>query len=189
MELVSDNCNILIVSGRPGSGKSTLSRKIATTLSCPLISRDDIYGAVALNHLIAGGDYLSDDENHKRKTFEVFFSTIQFYSSKGVFVIAESAFQDHMWRNGLGTTDSYHIKVIHCEVEESLARERVYERGVRDHDELSRLPSAKELLISPIKLAPRDCNCISFANERLVVNTTDGYEPIFEDIIHFILKA
>jgi len=180
--------NVLIVSGRPGSGKTTLSRKIATTLSCPLISRDDIYGGVALNQFVADGDYSSDDENHKRKTFELFFSTIQYYGSKGIFVVAESAFQDHMWRNGLGTTIKFNIKVIHCEVEESLARERVFERGVRRNSELNDLPSTRDLIVPPLKLPPKGFDCVAFGDKRLVVNTVDHYEPSFEKILHFVLK-
>jgi len=180
--------NILIVSGRPGSGKTTLSRKIASTLSCPLVSRDDIYGGVALSHLIEEGDYLSEDDTHKRKTFDVFFSTIQYYSSKGVFIVAESAFQDHMWRNGLGSAVKSTFKVIHCEIEASLARKRVYERRVRHHNNLDCLPPARDLMVSPVKLQPSDFNCVSFGDKRLVVNTADNYEPTFEKIMHFVLK-
>jgi adenylate kinase family enzyme len=39
---------VIVVSGPPGSGKSTLSALLGRALGCPLISRDDIRDGVVL---------------------------------------------------------------------------------------------------------------------------------------------
>ena len=65
---------LAIVTGRPGSGKSTLARLLADALSCPLVSRDEMYNGIlrtARHNSGSGGK-----EQVSRSAFAAFFRTI-----------------------------------------------------------------------------------------------------------------
>jgi hypothetical protein len=90
---------LVIVSGPPGSGKTTLAHKLAAALGCPAISRDEIKQGMA--HAVPGFAPAPGDELTQR-TLPVFFAVLDLLLRAGVTTVAEAAFQDHVWRPRLG---------------------------------------------------------------------------------------
>lgn len=157
-----------MVTDRPGSGKSTLAAKLAEALHLPLVSRDAIKEGMSP----AGSNAQATD---------ALFETIRALTSQGQSLIAEAAFQDHVWRarlNELGA--GIDLRIILCEVPAEVAWNRVQERIQRDPDwlERHRFPEghrgAEEPYTPPQLGVP-----------TLTVDTTEGYVPHWDAILAF----
>jgi predicted kinase len=148
---------LIIVSGAPGTGKSTLAHALGRALGCPVISRDEIREGIVHARTPDSG-YLV--------TYRIFLETVTRLVRDGVTVIAESAFQDRNWRPLLELAPT---RVIRCVTAPALARERVVVR-----------PAHPGTPIGVDEWTPIEADW-----PTLIVDTTDGYSPAFEEIVAF----
>src|SRR5580700_3185505 len=125
-----DKPKCIIVTGRPGAGKSTLSKELAKLLYMPVISRDEIKEGY-VNTLRAGHDELPPDSN--RVATEIFFDTVSFLLARKISLIIEAAFQHHVWQPRMGTlTASAKVCFVICCVDSDIAASRHLHRGLND---------------------------------------------------------
>ena len=121
---------LIVVSGPPGSGKTTLAHKLAAAVGCPVISRDEIKQGMARatpGFTGAPGDELT------RRTLPVFFAVLDLLLRSGVTTVAEAAFQDHVWRPRLEEFRSLaEVRVVHCVVAADVAFARITRREQDD---------------------------------------------------------
>lgn len=172
---------LIIVSGPAGSGKTTLAHELARAIGCPAISRDEIKEGMVHAHgeafEAAWGDELT------KRTFPVFFGTLELLVSAGVTVVGEAAFQHFNWEPNLtpffGMAE---IRVIRCRTDATTARVRVEGRGHRtahaDGPFLAGLDAGDRYYES--------FEHISIDAPTLDVDTTSGYDPSVEEIVAFI---
>jgi predicted kinase len=102
--------------------------------------------------------------------------------SAGVSVVAEAAFQDGRWREGLDPIlGLVRLRIVHCTVDDAVARKRVSRRISRgdasrtahaDADLLERGATAFERIALPAL--------------SIDVDTTNGYAPELSKIVAFI---
>jgi predicted kinase len=178
--------SLIVVTGRPGAGKSTLASALARAVRCPLLSRDEIKEGLVHSTAELGDP---GGEAQLRAT-AAFFEVLTVLLGRGVTVVAEAAFQHHVWAPQLEhLRESARVRLVLCEVPPEVARARHVERGLADpareqfhHDHVMRVVRAggdwRALPIGEYE-PPR----LDFAT--LVVDTGEGYRPAFEEIVAF----
>jgi predicted kinase len=175
---------LVVVSGPPGSGKTTLAHAIARTLGCPAICRDEIKEGMA--HATPGYAPSPRDPLDYR-TLAAFFDVLGVLLRAGVTVVAEAAFQDRLWRPGLEPlADRATIRIVRCTVDAAVAHARIVHRvevdprraAHGDHHLLRALASGSARADAFVP--------ISLAAPTIHVDTTEGYRPGLPDILSFV---
>ena len=167
---------LVIVTGRPGSGKTTLSKHLGKLLYFPVVSRDEIKEGY-VNTFNVSHDELPGNTN--KVATEVFFRTIELLLTNKVSVVAEAAFQHRVWEPEITSFKKYaDVLVIICEIDAEVAAKRHIERSVNDamrgffHGD-----KQTEGVLSPAEYAPP-----VFEVSTIKVCTLNGYDPELEEI-------
>ncbi len=178
---------LIIISGPSAVGKTTLAHRLAESLGCPAICRDEIKEGMV--HGSSGFVPSPGDELTKR-TFAVFFDVLRLLLRAGVTTVADAAFQDGNWRTGLEPLLGLaQLRIVHCYVPADVALSRALRRREsnpvrrahvdpgpdRDPEEFARLRATFER--------------ISLEVPALDVDTTDGYRPDLGAIVDFVTRA
>src|SRR5215218_2684056 len=104
--------SLIVVTGRPGAGKSTLAHALARAVRCPLIARDEI--KEGLVH--ATGELGEPGGEAQRRATDAFFAALTVLLDRAVSVVAEAAFQHHVWEPRLAPLrGSARVRLVLCE--------------------------------------------------------------------------
>lgn len=119
---------LLVVTGRPGSGKTTFAKELSNEIFMPVISRDQIKEGYV--HTLGKRHTELPEEANKIAT-EIFFDTLMGLLTNNVSVIAEAAFQHTIWSTMLEQfMGKARIYLLICKVDDKVALHRFVQRGL-----------------------------------------------------------
>lgn len=168
---------LIIVSGQAGSGKTTLTHRLAARIGCPAICRDEIKEGMVLSH--GPGFVAAVSDPLTMRTFPLFFQTLELLLRGGVTIIGDAAFQHTLWSRGLQPLLSLaEFRVIRCHAEDEVMLQRRTERLAS----VSTRAAHADTQLMPVA---KDWDAIHLDVPTLDVDTTDGYRPTLEEISVF----
>lgn len=174
---------LVIVTGRPGAGKTTLAGELSRRACLPVVCRDRLKEGYVRTQ---GRPHNELPEDVNRVVTDLFFDTIERLIDGGVSLIAEAAFQHRVWSGKLAPLmDKARLRVVICSPGEDggLALERFLKRGLSDpmreyfHGDKG-VHMARKGLDVPVS---------GYEEPRLDaptwhIDTTDGYEPGIDEL-------
>ena len=118
----------IIIAGRPGSGKTTIAKKLGERLWMPVISRDEIKEGY-VNTQGVKHDQLPPATD--RLVTDFFFNIVNQYLAGNVSVVVEAAFQHHVWEPRMPQiVELASPWIVLCSVDEIVAARRHLQRGL-----------------------------------------------------------
>lgn len=179
---------LIVVSGPPASGKTTLAHALAREIHCPAICRDEIKEGLLVGGKLGSARPAPGDQATHVAT-AVFFDVINLLIERGVSLIAEAAFQHQRWAPRLSAlSETADVRIVNCATDQAVAYERrvrrwcdePWRRGVHADPDPGYLARIERREIVPPPYRP-----IRLELPTLVVDTTDGYRPGFDEIVSF----
>jgi predicted kinase len=174
---------LVVVSGPPRAGTTTLAHALAQAIPCPAVCRDEIkegmVHAQGADFQPGAGDPLT------QRTLPLFFDVLRVLLAAGVTVVAEAAFQDRLWRPGLEPlSELAHLRIVQCHADPAVGRERrraeLDAGGRRAHAQII----GQE--IEDWERAYASFDRVSIPAPSIDVDTTDGYAPGLAEIVEFV---
>ncbi|MFC9965717.1 AAA family ATPase [Nocardia ignorata] len=177
---------VVVISGRPGSGKTTLAHALADKIGVPAIIRDEIkQGMVLAGRGDPGVGY--DDLNVA--TLHAFFGVITTLVQAGVSVVAEAAFQHKLWHpNLLPLAAIAEIRIVHAIAPTEVIHDRITHRADTNRHRQAHNDSALLDNINAGTHSLDDFVPVELDVPTLTVDTTNGYRPGLESIAQFVVE-
>jgi predicted kinase len=127
----------------------------------------------------AAGDPLT------QRTLTLFFELLRMLLEREVTVVAEAAFQDRLWRQGLEPLlELAQLRIVQASVDPAVAHARHSARGKRDAH-----AAILGTEIEDWRSAYETFERLSLPAPSLEVDTADGYTPSLDEIIAFVNRG
>lgn len=179
---------LIVVSGPPASGKTTLAHTLAQAVHCPAICRDEIKEGFVGGTASESFEPAPGDAANQAAT-AAFFDVVELMVHRGVTLVAEAAFQHHRWAPRITPlSEAANIRIVNCVTDTAVAHER---RVRRWRDERWRRRFHADPDLRQLARIQRDSSEPPYQPIRLdfpalVVDTGDGYRPAFDQIVSFV---
>ena len=177
---------VVVLSGAPGSGKTTLARALGDALHLPVVSRDLVKTGMHVTHR---ADDPADVHRYADDAWDAFWATLDELVDRGVSIVAEAAFHARFAAAPLAAlgvrADVVHVAV---HVPPPVAAERYAAR----HAAGLRHPGHGDAGFAAAMTQPDfdwDRYVVTDPAPALVVTATDGFDPWLPSILATIERA
>ena len=167
---------LIVVTGRPGSGKTTLAARLSDEWCLPLVSRDRIKEGLVHTE---GQSHEALPEGANLRATQAFFGTLDYLLAQGISVLAEAAFQHPLWEKGLQPLRAKaRLAVVVCRVDARTALDRFLARGLADERRAYfHGDKGVRMLQSGVVPEPGGYSEPHLDVPTFIMDTTDGYRP------------
>ncbi len=172
---------LLVVTGRPGSGKTTFAKELGEKFFMPVISRDQIKEGYV--HTFGKPHNKLPDDTNKIAT-DIFFNIIKNMLANNVSLIAEAAFQHKVWSTMLERYKSIaRIYILICKVDSKVALERFIRRGLDNPlREYFHGDKGVDLARQGIELSVSPYDELRFDAPTFYIDTSGEYTPSIKEL-------
>jgi predicted kinase len=174
---------LVIVSGAPATGKTTLARRLAFDLRLPVLTKDDLKEALA--DIVEARIDLPASMRLGVASYAVMYRVAKRLLEAGVGLVVESNF-----RRGLSESELLPLAaraepgLVHCTANPTVITSRYAQRHLHgDRHPAHRDADRADALARD--LADGRFDPLEMPIPTLVVDTTDGYDPAYEEIRDF----
>lgn len=175
---------LIVVTGRPASGKTTLARILSAAIKCPLLSRDEFKEGYINTFQSQHKDLPATSS---LDIYAAFSQTIELLLLKNISLVAEAAFQHKLWYPKLmPLLDRADIRIVLCDIAPELARNRFIDRMASDAGREKFHGDGAELLQHPDDSLIISYKAPDLPVPTLRVDTTKEYNPDITTILEFI---
>jgi predicted kinase len=174
---------LVLISGSPAAGKTSLAKKLGRRISFPVISRDELKEGLLHG---SGGGTPKWGASVAHDAFALFFRLVSECLNSGCSVIAEAAYLVDLTREPSELLVLADACIVHCRVDHDVARRRFVERAASDPLRQASHPDAE--LISAMEAGTfnwRRYDPMELGIPTMRVDTTDGYVPTLDEIAQF----
>ena len=172
---------LFIVTGRPGAGKTTFSKKLSSEIFMPVISRDEIKEGYV--HTF-GKSHAELPEETNKIVNDIFQSTLKGLIDGNVSVIAEAAFQHKIWSYLLEPfMEMARLYLLICKIDDRVALNRFVERGLNNPlREYFHRDKGVDMARKGVELEVRPYEEPRFNVPTLYIDTTADYSQSIQEI-------
>ena len=176
---------LIIVTGQPGSGKTTLAHRLAAAIHCPALCRDEFKEG----YIHTAGRGHSEIPGVNGLLYDKFFGAVDLLVQEGISHVAEAAFQHKLWAPKLEPLlPQTRMRIIVCQVDVAVARLRFIRRAqadpLREHFHGDGVAGQPE---EEIELPLRDYTPPDMPVPTQMVDSTDGYRPSLQELVSWAL--
>jgi predicted kinase len=174
---------LVIVSGAPATGKSTLARALASSLGLPLLGKDALKEAIADE--IGTPTDVAASQRLGLAAYQVLFDVATELAAAGVGQIVESNFRRGRSEAELGRVVAIcDARLVHCTATPETVLERYSDRHQRGERHPAHLDAERHSVLVD-ELRDGLFEPLALDIPSLVVRTDDGYAPAFAEIVAF----
>jgi len=175
---------VVVVSGMPGSGKTTLGWELSRRLHVPLVCRDDIKSGIHVTH----ADRDDEPWAFASAAFDAFYAAIDVLIDADASLVAEAAFHTDFAEARIGAL-AERARIVHIRLttprEVSLRRYRQRALDGLRHPGHDDLRFADEMEFGR---KPTDVYELTLPFPTIAVDGTDSWNPDLATIARFVLN-
>ncbi|HEX2220913.1 MAG TPA: AAA family ATPase [Candidatus Limnocylindria bacterium] len=178
---------LVIVSGAPAAGKTTVATRLARDLRVPLLAKDEL--KEALGDALGAPRDVAASQRLGRAAYAALFATARRILESGIGLVLESNFRRGGSEAELAPlVAAADARLVHCTARPALLRARYERRFTSGRRHPVHLDGERAMALGEDLEAGR-FEPLELPIPRLVVDTSDGMTPGHEEQLQFVRRA